>query len=64
MRNIGVKTLAAAVILATPAAAEMEVSFYIGSQSSPHSTLTGDFAGTPVDRTIKGEGKALPAPPH
>jgi len=64
MRSIGVKSLVAAVILATPAAAEMEVSFYIGSQSSPHSTLTGDIAGTPVNRTIEWDGLSFTAPPY
>lgn len=64
MRNLGVKALIAAVILATPAAAEMEVSFYMGSQSVPHSVVTGDIGGTPVDRTVAWEGKSFTPPPY
>ena len=64
MRNFGLNALFAAVILATPAAAEMEVSFYMGSQSVPHSVMTGDIGGTPVDRTITWEGKSFDPPPY
>lgn len=64
MRNLGVKALFAAVILATPAAAEMELSFYMGSQSLPHSVLTGDIGGTSVNRTVEWEGKSFDPPPY
>lgn len=64
MRNLGMKAAVATVILATPAAAEMEVSFYFGSQSVPHSVLSGDLDGTPVNRTIAWEGKSFSPPPY
>lgn len=64
MRKFGVTALFTAVILGSPAAAEMEVSFYLGSQSVPHSVLTGDLDGTPVDRTITWEGKSFTPPPY
>lgn len=55
---------AASVILATPAFAELEISAYFGSQSLPHSNFTGDFAGTPFDRTMKLEGRSFDMPPY
>ncbi|MEE2946457.1 MAG: outer membrane beta-barrel protein [Pseudomonadota bacterium] len=58
MAHLGVKAAFAAVILATPAAAEMEVSFYLGSQSSPHSTIESPFG----NQTVKWEGKSFEAP--
>lgn len=57
-----------AVILATPAAAEVELSFYMGAQTAPHSRLSGsaDFGGTPtaINRLITWEGKSFEAPPY
>lgn len=58
MGHLGVKAAFAAVILASPAAAEMEVSFYLGSQSSPHSTIESPFG----NQTVKWEGKSFEAP--
>ena len=59
---------AVAVILAGPVAAEIELSFYIGAQTSPHSRLNGSFnngGGTTVgDRLITWEGKSFEAPPY
>ncbi|WP_271843585.1 outer membrane protein [Cognatishimia sp. SS12] len=64
MRQFGFHTLTALVILATPAAAEMEISLYLGSQSLPHSNFSGDIAGTPVNRTMKLEGRSFELPPY
>lgn len=64
MRKIGFASVASAMILATPAVAEVELSFYLGSQSLPHSNFTGDIAGVPVDRTMKLEGRSFEAPPY
>lgn len=53
------------LILATPAMAEVELSFYGGAQSSPHSDVfvTGDPAYP--DRTFVGwEGRSFEAPPY
>jgi lipid A oxidase len=52
------------MILASPAAAEMELGLYMGTQSLPHSRLTGDVAGTPFDRLIGWEGKSFDMPPY
>lgn len=65
MRNL---LAAMAVILAAPAAADVELSFYMGAQTSPHSRLTGSYdAGggtTAVNRLITWEGKSFEAPPY
>ena len=58
MGHLGAKAAVAAVILATPAAAEMEVSFYLGTQSSPHSTIESPFG----NQTVEWEGKSFEAP--
>jgi lipid A oxidase len=60
MRNLSVKAACAAVILATPAAAEMELSFYTGTQSSPHSVVSGALGS----KTVKWEGKSFAPPPY
>lgn len=60
MRNLSVMAAFGAVILATPAAAELEVSFYMGSQSSPHSVVSGAL-GT---ETVKWEGRSFDPPPY
>lgn len=60
MRKLGVAAAIGAVILATPVAAEIELSFYIGSQSSPHSVVTGAL-GT---QTVKWEGRSFDPPPY
>ncbi|MGJ8622913.1 MAG: outer membrane protein [Yoonia sp.] len=57
---------AAAALLATPALAETELSFYLGGQSSPHSVVTGTDPGNAVDETpdftAKWEGRSFEAP--
>ena len=59
------KTVAALVFLAAPAAAEMEISIYGGSQSLPHSRISGNVAGIgPVSKLIGWDGKSFEAPPY
>lgn len=68
MKKLRTLFAAVAVILAAPATAEIELSFYMGAQTSPHSRLTGsaDFGGVPtaIDRLITWEGKSFEAPPY
>ncbi len=64
MRKKLMSTVAGLVILASPAVAEMEVSFYLGTQSLPHSRLQGDIAGRPVDHLITWEGRSFDPPPY
>lgn len=52
------------LILSTPAAAEIEISLYGGYQTTPHSTLSGDVAGTPVSKYITWEGRSFDPPPY
>ena len=62
------KTLAAAAftLLAAPAVAETELTFYLGGQSSPHSVVSGTDPGNAVDPTpdftAKWEGRSFEAP--
>ena len=62
------KRYIAAVALAAdaaPAAAEMELSFYTGYQTLPHSTLTGVYpGGGGFSETIGWEGKSFSTPPY
>lgn len=58
------KTAVTLIVLAAPAAAEIEISVYGGSQSLPHSRITGDVAGTPVSKLIGWTGKSFAAPPY
>lgn len=64
--NIPVIAAAGLLGLALPAAAEMELSFYGGSQSSPHSRITGTTpgTGTPYSALIGWQGKSFAAPPY
>lgn len=55
---------AALVALATPVAAEIELSFYLGMQEAPHSRVEGDVGGTPVSFLATWEGRSFEAPPH
>jgi lipid A oxidase len=64
MRILQQTALLGAVILATPAAAEVEISGYFGSQTLPHSRLTGDIASVPVNRLVEWEGKSFTPPPY
>lgn len=53
------------VALAAPAAAEIELSFYGGSQSSPHSRVTGTRAdGSAFNELIGWKGKSFAMPPY
>ena len=68
MRKI-ISTLASLALLAgfaAPAAAEMELSLYGGSQSSPHSRVSGTYPGTGAryEALIGWEGKSFAPPPY
>jgi lipid A oxidase len=55
--------LVAAAALATPAAAEMELSLYVGIQSVDNSTLSGTLPGAvPFSRSVDWAGKPLENP--
>lgn len=68
MSKLRAALICSTVILATPAVADWELSFYMGTQTVPHSRFAGDidFGGTPtaVDRLITWEGKSFEAPPY
>ncbi|MGH1576221.1 outer membrane protein [Planktotalea sp.] len=67
MRKISSLLAAFALAIASqPAAAEMELSIYGGSQSSPHSRVSGAFPGTGAkyNALIGWEGKSLSSPPY
>lgn len=65
MRSI-LSLLATLALLASPAAAEFEFSLYGGSQSSPHSRVSGAFPGTgaPYNALIGWEGRSFDNPPY
>lgn len=54
------------ILAAGAVRAEMELSFYGGSQSSPHSRIKGNFPGTgaPYNALIGWEGKSFSPPPY
>ena len=59
----------AAGTFAAPAAAEVELSFYGGWQTSPHSRVKGDYgsgvnAGGSFDELIGWDGKSFDMPPY
>jgi lipid A oxidase len=60
--------LAAAILtgLAAPAAAETELSFYLGVQTLPHSRISGDQPGGlgPFNALIGWDGKSFEMPPY
>lgn len=62
--------LAAALLAASPALAEWELSFYSGSQSAPHSGLDGTIdydSGSEtdiIDINVGWEGKSFDMPPY
>ncbi len=65
MRNVIFKVVTGLVILASPAKAEMELSFYLGSQSSPHSRITGSHPDIgAIDSLIGWEGRSFEPPPY
>ena len=57
---------ACTVGIGAPAAAEMELSLYGGSQSSPHSRVSGTYPGTGAqyNALIGWEGKSFAPPPY
>ena len=64
-----VKHAAAGAILgllaiATPAQAEIELSFYSGYQTAPHSRVTGTASGGAFDALIGWKGKSFAPPPY
>lgn len=65
-KHIAAAALAAAgATLAVPAAAEMELSFYGGYQTAPHSRVTGTRADTTTYSNLIGwDGKSFAAPPY
>lgn len=65
MRNL-ILSATAALVLGTPAAAEMELSFYTGWQTLPHSRLSGKLpngAGN-YDELVGWDGKSFQMPPY
>lgn len=61
-----IASLAICAGFAAPAAAEMEISIYGGSQSSPHSRVSGAYPGTGAryNALIGWEGKSFAPPPY
>lgn len=68
MRKISSLTSVLALLAAgaSPAMAEMEISIYGGSQSSPHSRVSGSYPGTGAqyNALIGWEGKSFAPPPY
>jgi lipid A oxidase len=58
------RALTLVLLSALPAAAEVELSFYTGVQSAPHSGVSGDIGGVPFDFTAGWEGKSFDMPPY
>lgn len=55
----------AIALLSSPAAAEMELSFYSGWQTAPHSRLKGDYPGGGSYNALIGwDGKSFEMPPY
>ncbi len=50
--------------LATPVAAEIELSVYLGYQTAPHSRIEGDNANGDFDELIEWDGRSGEAPPY
>lgn len=51
-------------MIAAPALAESELSFYTGAQTAPHSRVEGNNAGTPFSFLATWEGRSGEAPPY
>ena len=68
MKTLRTALAALVALVAVPAQAEMELSFYLGAQTSPHSRLTGsaDIGGVPtaINRLITWEGRSFETPPY
>ncbi|MEO1138483.1 MAG: outer membrane beta-barrel protein [Pseudomonadota bacterium] len=63
MLKLAKTTLAALVMLASPAVAEVELSFYLGVQGVQDSTASGTLpGGAPFSRNIDWEGRPFDAP--
>jgi lipid A oxidase len=54
----------ALVLLAAPAVAETELSFYLGAQTAPHSRIEGENVGGTFSELIGWEGRSGEAPPY
>ncbi|MBS0124722.1 outer membrane protein [Thetidibacter halocola] len=65
MRSLILAT-ALSTAAALPAAAEMEVSIYMGWQTLPHSRISGDLPGGlgPYNELVGWEGKSFSMPPY
>lgn len=68
-RNLGRAIVVALLgVVALPASAENELSFYIGVQESPHSTVTGTDPGNAIDPSLDftagWEGRSFAMPPY
>ena len=63
---IRLTSIAAAIVCPVLAAAEVELSFYGGAQSSPHSTttITGDSVVADTSFTAGWEGRSFETPPY
>lgn len=68
MSRMLIASAALATALTSAAAAETELSFYSGLQTSPHSRITGTIAtGTsagPIDKLIGWQGRSMDMPPY
>lgn len=69
IRNaLGALVAGAAFMIAQPATAEIELSFYSGYQTSPHSRVTGtrgaSSGSTPFNNLIGWDGKSFAMPPY
>ena len=66
--SLPVAAIGATLLCAQPAAAEVELSFYSGYQTSPHSRITGNrgasSGGTAFSNLIGWEGKSFSMPPY
>ncbi|WP_068118365.1 outer membrane protein [Tropicimonas marinistellae] len=54
----------AAVVLALPASAEVELSFYTGYQDAPHSRVKGNDGDEDFNFLVDWEGKSAAMPPY
>ena len=53
-----------ATLCAGPAAAEWELSFYLGYQTAPHSDVEGEISGAAFSEFVEWEGRSGDAPPY
>ena len=67
-KSIAALSLGLTALFAAPAAAEIELSFYTGYQTAPHSRVKGNrgasSGGTAFDTLIGWQGKSFEAPPY